>query len=73
MNESGGDLQQGGCLYKPTSDNQWTTEHSWTSDRPQKQASEKADQSTSGSGVVTVSLLINLSFGDEKRSLPLCA
>ena len=44
------------------------------SDRPQKQASEKADQSTCGSGVVTiVSILIDLLIGDEKHSLPLCA
>ena len=43
MNESGGDFQQGGCLYKPTTGTQWTPEHSWTSDRAQKQASEKAD------------------------------
>ena len=55
MNESGGDFQQGGCLYKPTSGIQWTPKHSWTSDRPQKQASEKADQATCGSGVVTIS------------------
>ena len=55
MNESGGDFQQGGYLYKPTSGTQWTLEHSWTSDRPQKQTSEKADQSTCGSGEVTVS------------------
>ena len=42
------------------------------SDRPQKQASEKADQSTCGSGVVTIScLLIELSI-DEKCHLPLC-
>ena len=42
-NESGGDFQQGGCLCKPTSSTQWTSEHSWMSDMPQKQASEKAD------------------------------
>ena len=54
-NESGGDFQQGGCLYKPTIGIQWTPEHSWTSDRPQKQASEKADQLTFGSGVVIIS------------------
>ena len=42
--------------------------------KPHKQASEKADQLTCGSGVVTIScLLIKLSIGDEKRSLPLCA
>ena len=29
-------FQQGGCLYKPTSNIQWTPEHSWTFDRPQK-------------------------------------
>ena len=54
MNESGGDFQQGGCLYKPTSGIQWTPEHSWTSDRPQKQASEKADQLIFCSGVVII-------------------
>ena len=54
-NESGGDLKQGGCLYKPTSGIQWTPKHSGMSDRPQKQASEKADQSTFGSGVVVIS------------------
>ena len=42
MNKSGGDYQQGGCLYKLTSDIQWwTPEYSWMSDRPKKQASEK--------------------------------
>ena len=55
MNESGDDFQQGGCLYKPTSGIQWTPEHLWTSDRPQKQASEKADQSSFVSGVVIIS------------------
>ena len=40
INQSYGDFQQGGCLYKPTSGIQWTPEHTWTSDRPQKQASE---------------------------------
>ena len=44
------------------------------SDRPQKQASEKADQSTFGSSVVIISnLLIELLIGDEKCSLLLCA
>ena len=41
INESGGDFEQGGCLYKPTSGIQWTSKYSWMSDRPQKQASEK--------------------------------
>ena len=50
-----GDFQQVGCLYKPTSGIQWTPEHSWTSDRPQKQASAKADLSTFGSGVLALS------------------
>ena len=54
IKESGGDFQQGGCPYKPISNIQWTSEHSWTSDRPQKQASEKANQSTFGSGVVVI-------------------
>ena len=43
VNEFSGDFQQGGSLSKPTSENdQWTSEYSWTSDKPQKQASEKA-------------------------------
>ena len=42
-NESGSDFLLGGCLCKPTSSTQWTSEHSWMSDMPQKQASEKAD------------------------------
>ena len=54
-NESGGDFKQGGCLYKPTSSIQWTPEHSWTSDRLQNQASEKADQSTFDGDVVIIS------------------
>ena len=52
MNESGGDFQHGHYLYKLTSDIQLTPESSWKSDRPQKQPSEKADQSNFGSGVV---------------------
>ena len=55
MNMLGGDFKQGGCLYKLTSGMQWTPEHLWMSDRPQKQASEKADQSTFNSGVVVIS------------------
>ena len=55
INQLYGDFQQGGCLYKPTSGIQWTPEHSWTSDRPQKQASAKADLSTFGSGVLAIS------------------
>ena len=46
------------------------------SDRPQKQASAKADLLTFGSGVMTkliVSLLMELSIGDETHSLTLCA
>ena len=50
-----GDSQQVGCLYKPTSGIQWTPKHSWMSDRPQKQASAKADPSTFGSGVLVIS------------------
>ena len=34
INQSCGDFQQGGYLYKPTSGIQWTPEHLWTSDRP---------------------------------------
>ena len=59
MNEAVGDFQQGGCIYKPTSGIQWTPGHSWMSNRPQKQASEKANQSTFGSGVVVISQFID--------------
>ena len=52
MNESGGDFQQ---VATYTSQPVAFSEHSWTSDWPQKQASEKADQSTCGSGIVTIS------------------
>ena len=52
MNESVGDFQHGACLYKLTSGIHWTPEHLWTSDKLQKQALEKADQSTFGSGPV---------------------
>ena len=52
MNKSVGDFQQGGYLYKPTSGIQWTLKHLWTSDKLQKQASEKANQSTFGSSAV---------------------
>ena len=54
INQSYGDFQQGGCLYKPTSGIQRTPEHLWTPDRPQKQATAKADQSTFGSGVLAI-------------------
>ena len=55
INQSSGDFQQGGCLYKPSSDIQWTPKHSWTSERPQKQASAKADLSTFRSGILAIS------------------
>ena len=55
MNNLGGDFQQGGCLYKPTSGIQWISKHSWTSEKPQKQALENAGQSMFGSGIVVIS------------------
>ena len=55
INQSYGDFQQGGCLYGPTGGIQWTPEHSWTSDKPQKQASAKANLSIFGSGVLAIS------------------
>ena len=55
INQLYDDFQQGGCLYKPTSGIQRTPEHSWMSDRPQKQASAKADLSKFGSGVLAIS------------------
>ena len=73
INQCCGDFQQGGCLYKPTSDIQWTPEHLWMSDMPQKQASAKADLSTFGSVVLTISLLMELSIDNENCSLTWCA
>ena len=42
------------CTSQPVAFNgvKWTPKHSWTSDRPQKQASENADQSNYGSGIL---------------------
>ena len=54
-NESSGNFQQGGCLCKPISGIQWTPEHLWMFDRPQKQSSENTKQATCGSGVVVIS------------------
>ena len=59
INQLCGDFQQVGRLYKPTSGIQWTPKHLWTSDRPQKQASAKADLSTFGSGVLAISQFID--------------
>ena len=59
INKLGGDFHQGGCLYKLARGIQWTLEHSWTSNRPRKQASEKADQSIFGSGVIVISYFID--------------
>ena len=36
INQSSGDFQQGGCLYKPTSGSQWIPEDSQIADRSQK-------------------------------------
>ena len=55
INQLCGDFQQGGCLYKLINGIQWTPKHSCTSDRPQKQASAKADPSTFGCGVLVIS------------------
>ena len=54
IDQSGGDFKQGGFLHKPTSGNQWTFEYSWSSERPHKQASTKADPSTFDSGVLVI-------------------
>ena len=74
IDQSCGEFQQGGCLYKPTSGIQWTSKQLWMADRPQKQASAKADLSTFG--VVDwqlVSLLMELSIDSENFSLTWCA
>ena len=58
-------------MYKPTSGIQWTPKHSWTSDKPKKQALADAIWSTFGSSVVVI--WIELLIGNENRFLPLCA
>ena len=50
MNESVGDFQQGGWL--PVQVDQWHSMDTQALDKLQKHASEKADQSTLGSGAV---------------------
>ena len=72
INQSCGDFKQGSFLYKPTSGIQWTPEHSWTSDSPQKQASAKADPSGFGSDVLVISECIDgaISIDNENLSLP---
>ena len=43
------------CVYPlPRLIIQWAPKHSWTSDRPQKQASAKADLSKFGSGILAI-------------------
>ena len=71
MNEWGGDIQQVGCLYKPTSG---ISEHLSTRghlpglrNKPQK---KKTNQLLA---VVLVSSLMELLIGNEKHSLSLCA
>ena len=64
INQSYGDFQQGDCLYKPTSGIQWTSEHSWTSDKPQKHKPQQK-QTCQHLAVVywqLVSLLMELSI-----------
>ena len=46
-------FQQGACTSQLEAFTEWPPEHSWTSDRPQKQASAKVGPSTIGSGVPT--------------------
>ena len=70
INQLCGDFQQGSCLYNPTSGIQWTPEHSWTSNRSQKQASAKADpQHLAVVYWQLVSLLMELSIDGENCSL----
>ena len=57
IDQSCGDFQQGGFLYKLTCGSQWTPEHLWTSDSPHKQASARANPSTLnfGCGILVIS------------------
>ena len=57
INKSGGDFQQGGCLYKLTSGIQWPPKNPWMSDRSQKQVSAKADRSMFSSDVMVISII----------------
>ena len=63
INQSYGDFQQRGCLYKPTvafNENPSTRGRlTGLRNRPQKQASAKADLSTFGSSVLASSYFID--------------
>ena len=63
-------FQLGGCLYKLTSVIQWTPKHLWISDRPQKSRPVNFWEWCCDNYIV--SLLMELSIGNEKCSLPLC-
>ena len=61
INESN-DFQQGGCLYKLTDGIQWTSEHLWMSDMPQR---KQTSQLLTVVFWQLVSLLMELSIGNE--------
>ena len=65
IDQSVSNFQQGGCLYKSTSGIQWIPDHLWMSDRPETQASAKADTSKFGTP-----LIISYANNDENCSLP---
>ena len=55
MNDSGGDFQQDGCLYKPTSGIQWTPKHFLDIWQTTETSLRKADQLTFVSSIVVIS------------------
>ena len=70
INQSCGDFQL--ARWLPVQANQWqhswAPEHSWTSDRPKKQASAKADLLTFSNSVLAIGLLMELSIDSENCS-----
>ena len=58
------------AIYKSVVFMQWTLKHSWMPDRPQKRTTAKAGWSTFNSRVLVISLLMELTIGNENHSLP---
>ena len=69
MNESSGDFQQGGCLYKLSSGSNGSNGHLSTCGclTDLRNKSQKADQSTFGSGVAIISQLIDRTISWRRK------
>ena len=52
------------CTSQPMAFNgiEWTPKNSWTSDGPQKQASENTDQSNFESGILVISYFVDVTM-----------